>query len=92
MHSYLQNNDLALRREPVPELFVHCRMTEQVPVIHAITNPLPGFGKRHGHSGVLMAAQCAVKGHQSVPEKLATQVTDLRPSGRGNRVTPYSFR
>ena len=32
-----------LRREPPSDLLVCCRLTEQVKVVHVVTDPLPGF-------------------------------------------------
>src|SRR5450432_371074 len=91
-------------RQPPRDLLVYGGSIEQVPVVHAIANPLPGFPKGQRSAKLTMTAQSAVHRHEPVawknvtlpwkpvtlPGNPITGAGDLACRGSGNCVTLHT--
>ena len=72
---------LAWGRDPASDLFIHGVLTQQVPMVHAIADPLPRWGERQCQSRIFVAPQSAVYGHHPIPEKIAGLLPDVAGNG-----------
>jgi hypothetical protein len=75
---------LRSRGEPLPDLFIDRGMTEQVPVAHAVTDPLAGLGKQQDVAGVCVAVQGAIHANKSVSAVLTRPVLNAPFQPRGS--------
>jgi hypothetical protein len=65
-------------------------MTEQIPVAHAVTDPLAGVRKQQGLARICVAAQGAIDTNKSVSEVL-TKLARVRALVGGDGEASHAF-